>query len=92
MRTRGEIPIELSSDDSIYDLAEGMSVPRRFSEAREERLAPSAEELRAMSLDDADEEEPLEAPIAMTSNDAFRIIELIKEREALRAARGDRRR
>ena len=61
---------------------EDLTFEVEFSERREAPRAPSNAQLRALDLY---EDEPPEAPDAMTGNDAFRIIEIIKEREALRA-------
>lgn len=58
------------------------SVPAIFREANEARHTPSREEL--LTLDLTDDDEIIEHPTAMTGNDAFRIIEVIKEREAAR--------
>jgi len=61
---------------------EDLNFEEKFSERREAPRAPSNAQLRALDLYDND---IAEAPDAMTGNDAFRIIEIIKEREALRA-------
>ncbi len=61
---------------------EDLTFEAEFSEPREAPRAPSNAHLRALDLY---EDERPEAPDVMTGNDAFRIIEIIKEREALRA-------
>lgn len=71
--------IYISDSYSLLDF-DDLTLDREFSEIREERFTPTNEDLRAMELESDDELEP---PLAMTSNDAFRIIEFIKEREAL---------
>ena len=73
--------IHISDTYSLFDF-DDITIEHEFSEAREERRTPTNEELRALDLRTDDELEP---PLAMTSNDAFRIIEFIKEREALRS-------
>ena len=60
---------------------ESLTFEDEFAE-REAPEAPSNTQLRALDLYEL---KPPEAPDAMTGNDAFRIIEIIKEREALRA-------
>jgi len=64
----------------------GLIVETEFFEPREARLTPVNSQLARMDLEPA---EHLEPPEAMTGNDAFRIIEIIKEREALLALRRD---
>lgn len=72
---------DLQNDDTLIDDYDEYPMERAFSLAREERRTPTNAELLALALEDDDEDEA-EVATEMTGNDAFRIIEFIKEREA----------
>lgn len=72
---------DVLDNDPVIDVFEDFSVATRFVASREEAQVPTWDELLRCDAEDDDE---IEAPEAMTGNDAFRIIEIIKEREAAR--------
>jgi len=70
---------DLLADDPVIDAFDDFSVATRFVAAREDAATPTWAELLAC---DAEEDDDDVVPDAMTGNDAFRIIEILKEREA----------
>ena len=83
MNPTRKLPIridDLLENDPVIDVFEDFSVATRFVASREEAQTPTWDELLRCDAED----DEIEAPEAMTGNDAFRIIEIIKEREAAR--------
>jgi len=72
---------DLLEDDPVLDVFEDFAVSSRFVVSREEPATPTWAELLACDARD-EEDEAIDVPDAMTGNDAFRIIEILKEREA----------
>lgn len=79
MRLAIDIDALVAENDTMeQEVFEDLTFEKRFSAQREAQRTPSQAELANLTIEEEIDEPP------MTCDDAFRIISLIKEREALR--------